>query len=58
MLSFNFLIILSIIYCNLNLCLYPIVQIIYIQGLVMVLLLGKLIRKIFFGQLRTAEMEV
>ncbi|KAI2800640.1 E3 ubiquitin-protein ligase synoviolin [Blomia tropicalis] len=31
--------------------------IIYIQGLVMVLLLGKLIRKIFFGQLRTAEME-
>lgn len=33
-------------------------QIIYIQGLVLVLLLGKLFRKIFFGQLRTAEMEV
>ncbi|KAH9393356.1 E3 ubiquitin-protein ligase synoviolin [Tyrophagus putrescentiae] len=31
--------------------------IIYIQGLVLVLLLGKLFRKIFFGQLRTAEME-
>lgn len=33
-------------------------KIIYVQGLVLVLLLGKLIGKIFFGQLRTAEVEV
>ncbi|KAH9422525.1 E3 ubiquitin-protein ligase synoviolin [Dermatophagoides pteronyssinus] len=31
--------------------------IIYLQGLILVILIGKLIGKIFFGQLRTAEIE-
>ncbi|CAG2165591.1 unnamed protein product, partial [Oppiella nova] len=35
----------------------PSMAIIYIQAFVFVLLMGKLMRKIFFGQLRTAEME-
>ncbi|XP_054154407.1 E3 ubiquitin-protein ligase synoviolin B-like [Oppia nitens] len=35
----------------------PSMAIIYIQAFVVVLLMGKLMRKIFFGQLRTAEME-
>lgn len=30
----------------------------YIQALVIVVLLGKLMKKIFFGQLRAAEVEV
>ena len=30
----------------------------YIQAFVFVILMGKLMRKIFFGQLRPAEMEV
>jgi E3 ubiquitin-protein ligase synoviolin len=33
-------------------------QVIYTQGFVLVLLLGKLMRKLFFGQLRAAEFEV
>ncbi len=33
-------------------------QVIYIQAFVLVFLLGKLMRKVFFGQLRAAEMEV
>jgi E3 ubiquitin-protein ligase synoviolin len=30
----------------------------YIQALVIVVLLGKLMKKVFFGQLRAAEVEV
>ena len=33
-------------------------QVIYLQAFVFVILMGKLLRKIFFGQLRAAEMEV
>lgn len=33
-------------------------QVIYLQAFVLVLLMGKLVRKVFFGQLRAAEMEV
>lgn len=33
-------------------------QVMYLQALVMVLLIGELMRKIFFGQLRAAELEV
>lgn len=33
-------------------------KVIYIQAFVIVILMGKLLRKIFFGQLRAAEMEV
>ena len=33
-------------------------QVIYIQALVIVVLLGKLMKRIFFGQLRAAEVEV
>lgn len=33
-------------------------QVLYIQAFVLVFLLGKLMRKVFFGQLRAAEMEV
>lgn len=33
-------------------------QVLYVQAFVFVLLLGKLMRKIFFGQLRAAETEV
>lgn len=33
-------------------------QVMYLQAFVIVLLMGKLMRKIFFGQLRAAEMEV
>jgi len=35
----------------------PSMAIIYLQSLVMVILMGKLMRKIFFGQLRAAEFE-
>ena len=35
----------------------PSMAIIYIQALVLVVLFGKLLRKIFFGQLRAAETE-
>jgi len=35
----------------------PSMAVIYLQSLVMVILLGKLMRKIFFGQLRAAEFE-
>lgn len=31
---------------------------IYMQAFIVVLLFGKLMRKVFFGQLRTAEFEV
>ena len=33
-------------------------QVIYVQAFVLVILFGKLVRKIFFGQLRAAEFEV
>ena len=33
-------------------------QVIYIQALVVVVLMGKLMQKVFFGQLRAAEFEV
>jgi E3 ubiquitin-protein ligase synoviolin len=33
-------------------------QVIYIQAFVLVFLMGKLMRKVFFGQLRAAEFEV
>lgn len=33
-------------------------QVLYLQAFVFVILMGKLFRKIFFGQLRAAEMEV
>lgn len=33
-------------------------QVIYIQALVIVVLLGKLMKRLFFGQLRAAEVEV
>ena len=33
------------------------IAVIYIQAFVLVLLMGKIMRKIFFGQLRAAEME-
>lgn len=33
-------------------------QVLYIQAFVLVFLLGKFMRKVFFGQLRAAEMEV
>ena len=33
-------------------------QVLYVQAFVFVILLGKLMRKLFFGQLRPAEMEV
>lgn len=33
-------------------------QVMYIQALVIVVLLGKLMKKVFFGQLRAAEVEV
>jgi hypothetical protein len=32
--------------------------VIYIQALILVILAGKLVKKIFFGQLRAAEFEV
>ena len=35
----------------------PSIAVIYIQAFVLVLLMGKIMRKIFFGQLRAAEME-
>ena len=35
----------------------PSMAVIYLQSLVMVILMGKLMRKIFFGQLRAAEFE-
>lgn len=34
------------------------IQVLYIQAFVLVFLLGKFMRKVFFGQLRAAEMEV
>ncbi len=43
--------------CDLTCLLFP-RQVIYIQAFVLVFLLGKLMRKVFFGQLRAAEMEV
>lgn len=33
-------------------------QVIYMQALIMVLLIGKLMKKVFFGQLRATEFEV
>lgn len=33
-------------------------QVMYLQAFILVLLVGKLLRKIFFGQLRPAEFEV
>ncbi len=33
-------------------------QVLYLQAFVFVILMGKLFRKVFFGQLRAAEMEV
>ena len=33
-------------------------KVFYIQAFVIVMLLGKMMRKVFFGQLRAAEMEV
>ena len=33
-------------------------QVMYIQALVIVVLLGKLMKRVFFGQLRAAEVEV
>ncbi|XP_038206541.1 E3 ubiquitin-protein ligase synoviolin [Zerene cesonia] len=35
----------------------PSMAVMYLQGLILVLLVGKVIRKIFFGQLRPAELE-
>ena len=37
---------------------YFVFQVLYIQAFVFVILMGKLMRKVFFGQLRAAEMEV
>lgn len=37
---------------------FSLFQVIYLQAFVFVILMGKLLRKIFFGQLRAAEMEV
>ena len=34
------------------------IQILYLQAFVLVFLMGKMMRKVFFGQLRAAEMEV
>ncbi|XP_019625586.1 PREDICTED: E3 ubiquitin-protein ligase synoviolin-like [Branchiostoma belcheri] len=36
----------------------PSMAVLYIQAFVIVILMGKLVRKLFFGQLRAAEMEV
>ncbi|XP_077867396.1 E3 ubiquitin-protein ligase synoviolin-like [Saccoglossus kowalevskii] len=36
----------------------PSMAVLYIQAFVVVVLMGKLFRKMFFGQLRAAEMEV
>jgi E3 ubiquitin-protein ligase synoviolin len=33
-------------------------QVIYVQAFILVILMGKLMRKVFFGQLRAAEFEV
>lgn len=44
----------SLAYCN-NLFLF---QVMYLQAFILVLLVGKILRKIFFGQLRPAEFEV
>ena len=33
-------------------------QVIYIQAFILVILMGKLMRKVFFGQLRAVEFEV
>lgn len=33
-------------------------QVLYVQAFVLVILMGKLVKKVFFGQLRAAEMEV
>lgn len=38
--------------------LFPSLQVLYIQAFVLVFLLGKFMGKVFFGQLRAAEMEV
>jgi hypothetical protein len=35
-----------------------VLQVIYIQAFILVILMGKLMRKVFFGQLRAAEFEV
>lgn len=35
-----------------------ILQVIYVQAFIFVILMGKLMRKVFFGQLRAAEFEV
>lgn len=36
----------------------PSMAVLYIQAFVLVILFGKMMRKVFFGQLRAAEMEV
>lgn len=44
--------------CLLDFQLNLLFQVIYIQALVVVVLMGKLMQKVFFGQLRAAEFEV
>lgn len=39
-------------------CIHPFFKVLYVQAFVCVILLAKLIRKVFFGQLRAAETEV
>lgn len=47
-----------ILYCySYDVVLLLMLQVIYIQALVVVVLLGKLMQKVFFGQLRAAEFE-
>ena len=43
---------------NLVQILLYLLQVLYLQAFVFVILMGKLVRKVFFGQLRAAEMEV
>lgn len=43
---------------NLVQILLCLLQVLYLQAFVFVILMGKLVRKVFFGQLRAAEMEV
>ena len=38
--------------------LHFLLQVMYVQALVFVVLMGKMLRALFFGQLRAAEMEV
>lgn len=45
------------LFLNKRICLC-VLQVLYIQAFVLVFLLGKFMGKVFFGQLRAAEMEV